>query len=105
MPKKYDKTIDDNEVLSHWYGDRETFVVDFDISRVEVDLEDLRDGKVEFYLKGSKKIPEKHDINLGEAFRSFIHKWNMPLKKIDSIQCYTKDDGETFVFHAEGKKK
>ena len=51
---------------------------------------------------------------LGELFMKFINGSSLideqkgcfhGLQSIDSIQMYTKKDGKTFVFHAEGKRK
>jgi len=46
------KPIDNKEVLNYFYDDRETFVVDYDFRKVEVEL---RTGEIVFSLKNGDK--------------------------------------------------
>ena len=48
------KVIDDSDVLNHFYGDRRTFVVDFDEKLVDVDLKEMATGTIVFRIKKEK---------------------------------------------------
>ena len=45
------KSITDDKILSSYYDNGRTFVVDFDINKVNVDLSDANDGTIRFVLK------------------------------------------------------
>ena len=49
MSKK--KPIDNKEVLNYYFDDRETFVVDYDVNLVTVDVSGTDPGTIIFKLK------------------------------------------------------